>query len=178
MTARANPPGLPLAYFITFGTYGSWLHGEEKGSVDRSHNLPGTPYLEPNSARLEIEEASRQQDAYVLDEARRGHVLAAVREVCAVRQWDLFAAHVRPAHVHLVLAAGDTPEKVMNAFKCYASRRLNAARLDDRGRKRWSRHGSTRYLWHPQAIEEAVAYVVDEQGPAMAVYDRRKDGAP
>jgi hypothetical protein len=63
----------------------------------------------------------------------------------------------------------------MNTFKCYASRRLNTAASDDRGRKRWSRHGSTRYLWHTQAIEEAVAYVVDQQGPAMAVYDRRKD---
>ena len=173
--AAANPPGLPLAYFITFSTYGSWLHGEDKGSVDRAHNLPGTPYLAPSSARLEIEESARQQDVYVMDETRRDHVLAAVREVCTVRQWDVFAVHVRQAHVHVVLAAGDTPEKVMNTFKSYASRRLNEARLDDRGRKRWSRHGSTRYLWDPQAIEEAVAYVVDQQGPAMAVYDRRKD---
>jgi hypothetical protein len=46
---NANPPGLPLAYFITFSTYGSWLHGEEKGSVDRAHNLPGTPYLEADA---------------------------------------------------------------------------------------------------------------------------------
>jgi hypothetical protein len=27
--------GFPLAYLITIRTYGTWLHGDEKGSVDR-----------------------------------------------------------------------------------------------------------------------------------------------
>jgi hypothetical protein len=35
----------PLAYFITFTTYGAWLHGRKPGSVDRDHNAPGTPFL-------------------------------------------------------------------------------------------------------------------------------------
>ena len=114
------------------------------------------------------------QPPYDLDAARRPHVLAGVQEVCARRAWGLLAAHVRPAHVHVVVAAGDTAEKVLHALKSYASRRLNAAGLDTPDRKRWARHGSTRYLWHRQAVEEAVAYVVDEQGPPMEVYDVRK----
>ncbi len=32
---------LPLAYFITFHCYGTWLQGDAPGSVDRSHNQPG-----------------------------------------------------------------------------------------------------------------------------------------
>ncbi len=28
----------PLAYLITFRTYGTWLHGDERGSIDRYHN--------------------------------------------------------------------------------------------------------------------------------------------
>ena len=34
---------MALAYFITFSTYGSWLHGTKKGmgSVDREHNEYG-----------------------------------------------------------------------------------------------------------------------------------------
>ena len=35
----------PLAYFITFRAYGTWLHGDERGAVDRRHNDYGTPYL-------------------------------------------------------------------------------------------------------------------------------------
>jgi hypothetical protein len=30
-----NPVG-PTAYFITFHTYGTWLHGDERGSTDHS----------------------------------------------------------------------------------------------------------------------------------------------
>ena len=39
------------------------------------------------------------------------------------------------------------PEKVMNDFKTYASRRLTEAGFDTRDRKRWTRHGSTKYIW-------------------------------
>jgi len=28
------------AYLITFTTYGTWVHGDERGSVDREHNIP------------------------------------------------------------------------------------------------------------------------------------------
>jgi hypothetical protein len=31
----------PLAYFLTFGTYGSWLHGDVRGSKDPRHNTLG-----------------------------------------------------------------------------------------------------------------------------------------
>ena len=35
----------PLAYHITFGTYGTRLHGDERGTVDRSMNQPGDPII-------------------------------------------------------------------------------------------------------------------------------------
>ena len=40
-----------LAYFITFRTYGTWLHGDKRGSVDRFHNRYGSPRLPPNKLR-------------------------------------------------------------------------------------------------------------------------------
>ena len=41
----------PFAYFITYHTYGTWLHGTERGSVDRRRSIPGTPVLDPNQRR-------------------------------------------------------------------------------------------------------------------------------
>jgi hypothetical protein len=38
----------PIAYFITFTTYGTWLHGDERGSVDKGHNRVGTEFIAPN----------------------------------------------------------------------------------------------------------------------------------
>ena len=102
-------------------------------------------------------------------------MLRSLRDTCTVRGWRLLASHVRAMHVHVVLAAAEPPEKVMASLKAHASRRLNEARFDWPGRRRWTRHGSTRYLWRQEAVEQAVAYVVGNQGEAMQVYDARAE---
>jgi hypothetical protein len=50
----------PLAYHITFGTYGTRLHGDERGTVDRSMNHPGDPVIgaEPDWQRMEFNSVS------------------------------------------------------------------------------------------------------------------------
>ena len=77
----------------------------------------------------------------------------------------------RAAHVHTVVEAEVPPERVMSDFKTYASRRLNRMGLDEPKRKRWARHGSTRWLWKPQHISAATQYVVAEQGEAMSAFE-------
>ena len=111
------------------------------------------------------------QAPYHLDAIRRGAVLEAIGEVCAHRGWTLPAAHVRGNHVHTVVEAELPPERVMHDFKTYASRRLNRMRLDGPSRKRWARHGSTRWLWKPQHVSAAIQYVIAEQGDAMSVFE-------
>lgn len=58
----------------------------------------------------------------------------------------------------------------MNAFKAYASRGLNSARLDSPDRRRWTRHGSTVYLFEEDSAADAVGYAGHAQGEPMAVY--------
>ncbi len=111
------------------------------------------------------------QPAYQLDAPRRNLVLRAIQDVCAHRRWRLLAAHVRSSHVHVVVTADHPPEKVMNDFKAYTSRALNAAGIDSPGRKRWSRHGSTQYLNNEGGVAGAVDYVLRRQGEPMTFYD-------
>jgi Transposase IS200 like len=120
------------------------LHGDESGSVDRSHNLPGSRLIEPDPQRVSAELQRMDQLPYSMDESRRDVVLAALSERCSQRNWTLIAAHVRTNHVHIVVAAEARPERLMNDFKSYASRCLNQAGLDQPKRRRWARHGSTR----------------------------------
>jgi len=40
-----NEEHIPLAYLITFRPYGTWLHGDERGSVDKFNNQHGTPRI-------------------------------------------------------------------------------------------------------------------------------------
>jgi hypothetical protein len=53
----------------------------------------------------------------------------------------------------------------------YASRCLNRMGLDQPARKRWARHGSTRWLWKAEDVSAAVRYVGDEQGERMSVFE-------
>ena len=58
----------------------------------------------------------------------------------------------------------------MNDLKSYASRMLNQSGLDEASRKRWARHGSTRWLWNRESVSDAVRYIVEGQGVTMAVF--------
>jgi REP element-mobilizing transposase RayT len=157
-----------VTYLITYTCYGCHLHGHGSGSVDPEHNVPGTPALEEDPARVSLEEQRMDQPPYHLDQIRRNTVLKVIQEVCAHRGWSLLAAHVRSNHVHTVVEAEAPPEQIMSDFKAYASRRLNRMGLDPPNRKRWARHGSTRWLWKPLHVSAAIRYVVDEQGDAMS----------
>jgi REP element-mobilizing transposase RayT len=158
-----------MRYLITFACYGARLHGAESGSVDRNHNLPGSRYLTPDQNRSAAERRIMQQEPYLLDRNGGAAVLAALQEVCLHRRWTLLAAHVRTTHVHVVVEAEARPERVMNAFKAYASRRLNVSgHITDRNR--WARHGSTRWLWNDRDVREAIRYVLEEQGEPMATF--------
>jgi len=160
-----------VIYLITFACYGCHLHGDESGSVDRDHNLPGSRMIEADTNRVLAERELMDQPTYGMDRIRREAVLAGLVERCSNRRWILLAAHVRTNHVHIVVEADARPERIMNDLKSYVSRCLNRLRLDEPNRKRWARHGSTRWLWEPQNVSAAIRYVVEEQGDRMAVYE-------
>jgi hypothetical protein len=71
-----------------------------------------------------------------------------------------------------VVEADVRSEKIMHAFKSYAGRNLNRLGIDERDRKRWARHGSTRWLWKDRDVREgeAIRYVVEGQGEPMEVH--------
>lgn len=172
------PMSEPLAYFITFTTYGKWLHGREPGSVDREHNKPGTPFLPGDAEWEQIARAQLRQPEYRLDAERRAVVLETIIEVARHRNWKLWVVHVRSNHVHIVVSATDRPEKVMADFKAWTSPRLREAFGEDTDRDRWTQHGSTKYLWTDGAVRDCVEYVVKEQGERMAVCDSRASSEP
>lgn len=82
---------MALAYFITFTTYGTWLHGSSKGlgSVDTEHNVFGTPFLEPDAEREQKARETMAQPPYVMGPAERQIVCKAVLELSRDRGWGL-----------------------------------------------------------------------------------------
>jgi REP element-mobilizing transposase RayT len=165
---------IPLAYLITFRCYGTWLHGDDRGSVDRDHNVHGAPFL-PGKPDWSRSEAKRMKHpAISLSVRMRVLVEASIREVCAVRAWSLHALKALSGHVHSVVSATQTPERVMNDFKTWCTRRLRVSGEIARGGRTWSRHGSTRYLWTPADVEQACRYVNEQREESVVPHDGRQ----
>ncbi len=61
----------------------------------------------------------------------------------------------------------------MNDFKAWASRKLHEALTEPPDREHWTRHGSTRWLNTQDSLDEAIHYVLNEQGEPMACFDGR-----
>ena len=138
----------PLAFLITFRSYGTCLHGDERGSIDRrKYHIYGAPDMPANIKVIEDERAELKNPGITLNRAKRAVVERAIREVCQHRGYLLHAVNVRTNHVHSVVAASCKPEHVMDSFKAYATRQLRETGLMSPDVKIWARHGSTPYLW-------------------------------
>jgi REP element-mobilizing transposase RayT len=161
---------IPLAYFITWTCYGTWLHGRGPGSVDGEHNRFGDPVLPPDPEREAEMRRQLVEPRYSLDRPQRQVVLRTIQEVSNHRRWCLLAAHVRSNHLHVITHAECGPDKVMEDYKAYSTRRLREAGFEPARRHRWTEGGSKRYLWKPEQLEAPIRYVVDEQGERMEVF--------
>ncbi len=147
----------PLAYHITWHTYGTWLPGHEDGWVQR--DTPGV-----QAADEGILDQSNQILAYEpvsLDVAQREIVRRTIVDHCAIRDWALHASNPRTTHVHVVVTADRKPEDVLNQLKSWCSRRLNT----HVGEKRqwWAAHGSTKWINDEEYFQNAVHYVLNLQ---------------
>ncbi|HLM01005.1 MAG TPA: transposase [Pyrinomonadaceae bacterium] len=162
----------PLAYLITIRSYGSWLHGDEKGSIDRhGFNVYGTPRMFQSEKLKNFMKQEMREEPVCLDKNERICVLAAIKEVCDFRGYELYAVNIRTNHLHAVVSANTNPEKIINEFKAYATRRLRESKLIERDKTVWARGKSRRYLWKPRHVGIAVDYVLFGQGDEIPEFD-------
>jgi REP element-mobilizing transposase RayT len=160
-----NDSNTPIAYLITFRCYGTWLHGDERGSTDRFHNRYQSPYIAPDERRQEQKQSILKSKPVTLDADRRAAVGKAVRETCTLRNWLMHAVNVRTNHVHVVVAIGITkPGQALNALKANATRQMRRDGCWAHTYSPWADKGSVRYLWNERSVEQAVEYVVVGQG--------------
>lgn len=155
----------PLAYFLTWTTSGTWLHGDERGSKDHVRATPGVGELPANAGLNRYRRFQLNDKVFILDSpAKRAAVREAVERTCALRGWTISALNVRTNHVHVVVSADRKPEDVMTSVKAWATRALVAGGLAEPGERVWTRHGSTRYLWSEADVVAAGTYVAEGQG--------------
>jgi REP element-mobilizing transposase RayT len=167
-----NDTDIPLAYLITFRTYGTWLHGDERGSVDREHNRYRSPYASSNQNRKQHNRTILKGEPVVLNVAQRASVEKAIRDTCVHRKWRLHAFSVRTNHVHTVVSIGvKKPELALNAFKANATRQMREDGCWRMAHSPWVDRGSKRHLWNERSLEQAINYVLHGQGEELPEFE-------
>jgi len=162
----------PLAYLITIRTFGTWLHGDSRGSVDRhDKNVYGTPRIEPNRALARVMEEEMKGPPFTLNMAQRLVVDSEIKAVCEKRNYRLRALNVRTNHGHSVVSAEIKPELIINAFKANSTRALREQGLVSRDTQVWSRGKSRRYLWKPRSVGLAIDYTLNQQGENLIDFE-------
>jgi REP element-mobilizing transposase RayT len=147
----------PIAYFITWTTYGSWLHGDDCGSVDDRHNQYGTSYAEPDRVRRSRVLGRQSEPTLTLEDADRETVAEAIRTTCEIRRWSTHALAVRTNHVHIVLKSPESSaERVAALVKSWATRAPRASGRHEGRTKFWTNQSSTRSLFFEEAVRGAV----------------------
>src|SRR5262245_38486962 len=87
----SEPPlSNPLAYFITWSTYGTWLPGDERGWVEYRRG-----WQLPNPVRELEALAAMTEDACILNTALRTLVEKTIADHCRIRGWLLHAVNCR-----------------------------------------------------------------------------------
>lgn len=155
----------PLAYYITWSCYGTRLHGDPRGTVDRNHNTPNTPFLAEDRTRNVHASERMSGPPYVLSNPARIVVEEVIRKHCQIREWSLLTVNVRTTHVHVVVNCHmrATPETAMEQFKAWATRRLREAGHATSEQKLRTEHGSTRWIDTSSSLAKAIDYVKHQQ---------------
>ena len=109
----------PLAYFLTWPTYGTWLPGDERGWVAYHRG-----WQFPDPIRKLEAEALMNEDACVLDTEQRQVVEKTITDHCQFRGWQLHAVNCRTNHLHVVVSANVHPDDVRKQFKAWCTRHL------------------------------------------------------
>jgi len=140
------------------------LHGDERGSTDRLQNQYGSPFLPQDEDWRRQDQRLMKQPPVALSIEQRNLVERAIRNTCMIRQWNPLAVNVRTNHVHAVVSCNGTrPELVLNALKSNATRTLREQGYWKSPHSPWSDHGSRRYLWSEQGVQQAIDYVMNRQ---------------
>jgi REP element-mobilizing transposase RayT len=167
-----NDTDTPLAYLITFWTYGTWLHGDERGSVNRFRNVYGTKRLPKEEKWLSVNSGRLNRDPVILNADQRRCVEEAITDTCLHRKWAMLAVNVRTNHAHCVAGIGEYRSSLaLNAFKANATRLMRDSGYWTESASPWSDKGSRRSLWNELSVERAVNYVLHGQGDDLPDFD-------
>ncbi len=156
MTDRPFNTDEPIAYFITWTTYGTWLLGDERGWWGKGE------LQRPNDLFREMAASDMKETAFILSPDDREIVEKTIARHCDIRGWTLHAVNARSNHVHVVVTApGYEPKTARDQFKAWCTRHLKP--MNPSRERFWTEGGSCRWINQEDDLEAAIIYVDEAQ---------------
>ena len=155
------------AVFITVSTYGTWLHGDERGSVNRKGLTFRAHFVAPNPKLERMKRSQMDQAPMIFDAAKRVCVHNAVESFCEFKQWRLLALHVRTNHMHALILGEASSQRMVQGIKAAATRALREAKLIDATRKVWTEGASVTTCETDNDIAAVRDYIKNRQGDPL-----------
>jgi REP element-mobilizing transposase RayT len=157
---------MPIAYLITWTTYGSWLPGDARGWVQKG--VMGIQ--DPDPERKRQARAAMVESEVVLTYPQRMLIEDTIRDHCRRRGWVLHAVRARTNHVHVVVMGDRDPEEVRDQLKGWCARKLSddagltKAVAKKAGRRHWfTEGGDSQETESEEHLQNAIIYVLEKQ---------------
>ncbi|QDT34822.1 hypothetical protein [Thalassoglobus polymorphus] len=155
----------PLAFFITWTVYGTFLQGDERWWRSRGGSRPPQPKLQQwHRDRL-------NHEIILLSDSQRELVASEIQRLSDFRGWKLWIANPRTNHVHVVVTAMNySGKKVRDQMKANCTRGLREKYSEFVDRPVWSVNGDWKCINQEDDLEQAILYA----GEAQARKDREE----
>ena len=149
----------PLAYFITWTIYGTFLQGDARWWRKRGKGTqPPQPLLQQwHRDRLKY-------DVVLLSQEQRLLAQFEIDRHCEYRSWKLWVGNARTNHIHVVVTAPKYSGKsVRDQLKANCTRRLREHFYAFRDRAVWTVGGDWQCVNTEDELERVILYASDAQ---------------
>lgn len=153
----------PLAYHITFGTCGTRLHGDERGTVDRRQNRPGDPIIGRDPDWEALDRCLMRFAPIRLTHEQRVFAERTAVDVCKRGDWLLHNVAARPDHVHVCLSASRDGEAIRKWFKRWLGEALSEGWPLEKDQSWWSVGGSVKWVWDSFYLQNVYEYLREQR---------------
>ena len=145
----------PLAYFITWTVYGTFLQGDSRWWRKRVGGAQQPQPLLQSWHRQRL-----NHDVILLNAAHRHAAEMEMSRHCELRSWKLWAASVRQNHVHVVVTAFGYPaNKVRDQLKANCTRAIRQIDPQFIDRPVWTSKGDMQDVKREEELERVIDYV-------------------
>jgi REP element-mobilizing transposase RayT len=155
---------LPIAWMLTWTTYGTWVHGAPRGSIDRHAKRPVSKFVKPDFKFEALRRSQLKHPPLLIEPDMRKVIREAIEQDCKFRKWHLYALNVRTNHVHVVVPNAAPEDRMLHTLKARPTRALREKRLVARDRRVWTPGGSKTWLLDEEELGNAIHYVLYQQG--------------